>query len=99
MAFTMGPATEAPWVDSGWNGTTTAMATFGSLAGANPIIQSATEVITGKPTWAVPVFTATSREDGNPSPRAVPEVATDCINGVTSAAALADMACFQIRGW
>src|SRR6202034_3193791 len=72
MAFMIGPATSAPVSEVGWRGTSTATATLGSLAGANPIIQSLV-LFAPLPVWAVPVFTATSSERGK-TPAAVPEM-------------------------
>ena len=56
--FMIGPATEAPSDAMFWNGTTTATAICGSLAGAKPIIQS---WFNPSPVWAVPVLTAAQR--------------------------------------
>ena len=67
IAFTIGPAMDAPDADRAWYGTATAIATTGSLAGARPIIQSVVFVLPG-PAWAVPVFTAISSVFGKPTP-------------------------------
>jgi len=59
----IGPAIDAPEAVRAWSGTTTAMATTGSYAGANPIIQSVVFVLP-TPAWAVPVLTAMSHCGG-----------------------------------
>jgi len=56
--LTIGPAIPAPSDEMFWNGTTTATAIWGLLAGAKPIIQS---WLTDSPVWAVPVLTAAHR--------------------------------------
>ena len=84
-----------PVSEVGWSGTTTATAIFGSLAGAKPIIQSATEVIGPVADLGGPRLHGHVERAREPVPAAVPEVATASISGMTWAAAAADRACFH----
>ena len=93
IALTIGPAILAPVNVVACSGTTTAIATVGLLAGANPIIQS-TVFWAAFPTWAVPVFTATSSWGGKPTPAAVPPgvVTTPCMSFFTDWADAGELA-------
>src|ERR1700689_3023167 len=83
--FTIGPAISAPVTLKPWNGTLTATATVGSVAGANAIIQSSVSFVRLLPTWAVPVLAATSSAGRNPTSAGVPYFTTSSINGTICA--------------